>query len=289
MPAVPFRGAIGLLLLSPVLLCAQPNPARDQMLHPVNPPRPLPSAKPLDEEFTELVKNALIQPTNPPHALPRTTSIPDRGTLVNPTTVRIETVHDQEGAAGARSVSLDVGVVSKFATQLLPENVEVRAFFFKQTADGKTLPAAMATGTLQDTPPAPDSASSRPIWTYRLDYRPPSDAPAATYAGYIVGIYQDGTLRDSRASSPELAAANPLALRIPHRPEIPNVEAENLANTIIALLEIAHTAKAAHTSDFVAKTLSRAQELLQQLTSRHPTWRPIWIHQFQQAIKELTP
>jgi hypothetical protein len=185
---------------------------------------------------------------------------------------------------------MDVGVVSKFATQLLPENVEVRAFFFKQTADGNILPAAMVTGTLQDIAPTPDAnAPAHPLWPYRLDYRPPTDSPPATYGGYIVGIYQDGTLRDSRASSPELAAKNPLAQRIPHQPDVPNVEAENLAKRIIVLLEVAYTTRASQTADYTAKKLARAQELLQQLTSRHPNWRPTWVHQFQQAIKELTP
>lgn len=263
MPAVPFRGALGLLLLTPVLLGAQPLSVPDQMLYPVNPPRSLASAQ--------------------RDATP--------ASLVGPTTVRIEAVHQQDDGPDAHSLSLDIGVVSKFATKLLPEDVEVRAFFFKQTADGKILPAAMVTGTLQDPAPAPDADASaaRPLWSYRLDYRAPDDSPGATYGGYIVGIYQDGTLRDSRASSPELAAKNPLALRIPHQPEAPNVEAENLAKRIVALLEVAYTARAAQTADFTAKNLTRAQELLQQLATRHPNWRPTWVQQFQQAIKELSP
>lgn len=287
MPAVPLRGALGLLLLTPVLVCAQPLTARDQMLYPVNPPLALPSTSSLDEEPIEPRENSWIRPVNPPRSLAATQPDVHPSSLIDPTTVRIEAVHQQDGGPDAHSLSLDVGVVSKFATKLLPENVEVRAFFFKQTPDRKILPSAMVTGTLQDTSPAPDAdASTRPLWSYRLDYRPSKDEP---YAGYIVGIYQDGTLRDSRASSPELAAKNPLALRIPHPSDAPNVEAENLARRIIALLEVTYSTRAAQTADFTAKNLARAQELLQQLVTRHPHWRPVWVQQFQQAIKELTP
>lgn len=290
MSAVPFRGALGLLLLTPVLLCAQPLTARDHMLYPVNPPLALPSTKTLDEEPVEPRENSWIRPVNPPRSLSTLQSATDRTILVDPTTVRIEAIHQQDDGTDAHSLSLEVGVVSKFFTQLLPENVEVRAFFFKQTADGKILPSAMVTGTLQDIAPTPDAkASAQPLWSYRLDYRPPKDSPPATYGGYIVGIYQDGTLRDSRASSPELAAKNPLAQRIPYQPDVPNVEAENLAERIIALLEVAYTTRASQTADFTAKNLARAQDLLQQLVTRHPNWRPAWINQCQQAIKELTP
>jgi len=237
---------IALMLVYVSLASGQPLSAGNELIHPVNPPRPLPA-----------------------QGSPQATG--ETAALLNAFQKSLLTIRDLQQTNDADgTVTLTLNLQSDAAERNVPpQGVEVKAFFFEKSSDGTILPVAIENGMLVDGPSS--SQEDSPIWSYQLRYTPERDKPGKTYEGYAIGLYQNGMLRENRTSSPEIRKHH-LAHTIPV--STPNPLAEALLVEVQALRNEAKNARLTKDTAAEKAALDKAADRLQKLTTDYPDWNP---------------
>ncbi len=120
-----------------------------------------------------------------------------------------------DGPDGTKT--LLISIKSRPGEKIATPEMRVHVFFYDRDADGMVRPTDSKILTNWISPPI-DWAEGEPE-LLNATYTPPDPADPAnqgvSYAGYVVGIYYNGELQDTRADPGPLADEHPLPLSLP--------------------------------------------------------------------------
>jgi hypothetical protein len=118
---------------------------------------------------------------------------------------------DEEGGRK----KLRIAIKARPGTDIDPMLMTVHVFFYDLDSSGATFPTESPVQTEWISPPIDWSGGDPELLS--AVYSPPQGVPAE-YAGYVVGVYYNGELQDTRADPGPLAASHPLPLYLEEIP-----------------------------------------------------------------------
>lgn len=247
-----------LLLLGAPLGQAQPLSASPELLYPTNPPRPL--------------------------SRPATFSPSLLGEFFGP---KISETHLKDEAEGNRLLEMTVTGGTNFGGMTLPDNAEIRVYFFEKTTEGKIVPRSFEVAELVSVDPDQENPQT-PSWIFQARYSPDRATPDRVFGGYLVGLYKHGKLLHSQASSSSLREECPLAASIPTSafPAI-HQKAESTLEEILTLRKDARQQIRENNTALARQCLVNAQRLLVGLKKDYPGWQSTIVSYLERTTKEM--